>query len=322
MNGRMLLANFFGKKKIGVSAILLAFLVMPLVASQFYVALVTEMMIIALFALSLNLMLGYGGMVSFGHGVFLGIGAYSFALLLKNAGWPYLMAIAAAPVISGICALFIGWFCVRLTHLYFAMLTLAFTQIVYTILREWYTLTGGDDGLVNLPIPEFFMSSYNFYYIVLTIVIISTALIRLIISSPFGKALQALRDNPIRVESIGLTVKHYRLAAFIIAGFFAGLAGGLFGGLNHTASPAYANWIQSAEVLMMCLVGGIGNFSGPIVGAGLLLFLDKEIGRYTEYWSLVMGALLLFFVLFFRGGIMGFATKEFAKFLPSTEKRA
>jgi branched-chain amino acid transport system permease protein len=278
------------------------------VGSEFYITLITEIMIMALFSLSLNFMMGYAGMVSFGHAAFFGIGAYAFALLLSSAGLSYFLAMATAPVIAGISALIIGWFCVRLTHLYFAMLTLAFAQIVYTILCEWYALTGGDDGIINLPIPDFFMGTANYYYVVLVIVVSSIAIIRLMLISPFGKALQALRDNPVRTESIGLSVRRYQLIAFIIAGIFAGLAGGLLGGLNHKVFPTYAYWIQSTEVLIMCLIGGIKIFSGPIVGASLLLILNKEISNYTEYWALVMGILLLFFVLFFRGGIMGYVT--------------
>jgi branched-chain amino acid transport system permease protein len=308
--------------RVWLGGLILAFFLLPLGASEFYISLITEMLIMALFALSLNLLLGYGGMVSFGHAAFFAIGAYAFALLLKKAGWAYFLAMAAAPVAAGIGAAIIGWFCVRLTRLYFAMLTLAFAQIIYTILCEWHAFTGGDDGLINLPIPEFFMSTTHYYYLVLITVLVGVALIRLVISSPFGKALQALRDNPTRTESIGLNVRRYQWVAFAVAGFFAGLSGGLFGGLSHKVFPNSAHWIQSAEVLMMCLIGGIGNFSGPIVGASLLLFLDKEIGNYTEYWPLVMGALLLFFVLFFRGGIMGFISRAVGRFLKEPEMRS
>ena len=206
----------------------------------------------------------------------------------------------------------IGWFCVRLTHVYFALLTLAFAQIIHTIIFEWYDFTKGDNGIVDIRLPEILRSIPHYYYFSLIVVSLCIALLAMIIKSPFGKTLQAMRENPQRTESIGIPVRLYQLATFVLSGFFLGVAGSLFCGFNKNVFPDYAHWIKSTEMLVVCLLGGIYTFFGPIVGSIVYLFLDKVITGYTQFWPLVLGLIIIVLLLFLRGGIAGFIAERLA----------
>jgi branched-chain amino acid transport system permease protein len=258
-----------------------------------------------LFASSLNLLLGYTGLVCFGGAAYFGVGAYTAALILLKTNLPFPIALIAAPLFAAFFGLVIGWFCVRLTDIYFAMLTLAFGQLVFAIIFKWYDFTGGDDGLTEIPIPAFILSIHGCYYFVLTVSIISLILLWFIVNSPFGKTLQAIRENAERVEFIGVNVKRYKLIAFVIFSFFAGLSGALFCFFNHNVFPVYAGWMKGTEPLIMILLGGLYSFLGPYVGAIIFLVMEKLILAHTEYWPLCMGILLTFCVFFLRGGMLG-----------------
>ena len=299
-------------KAVGVIVVLAGFGALPIFFSTGWLSLITEMLILALAACGLNLMLGYAGMVSFGPAGFYAVGAYATALILTNTKLPFALAFVAGPVIAALVAIPIGWFCVRLTHVYFALLTLAFAQIIHTIIFEWYDFTKGDNGIVDIPMPEILRSIPHYYYFSLIVIAFCLALLWMIIKSPFGKTLQAMRENTQRAESIGIPVRLYQLSTFVLSGFFLGVAGSLFCGFNKNVFPNYAHWIKSTEMLVVCLLGGIYNFFGPIVGSIVYLFLDKVITGYTQFWPLVLGLIIILLLLFLRGGIAGFIAERMA----------
>lgn len=299
-------------KAVMILAVLACFFVFPLLLPVGWLSLVTEMLILALAASGLNLMLGYAGMVSFGPAGFYAVGAYATALILVYTKLPFALAFVAGPIVAALAAIPIGWFCVRLTHVYFALLTLAFAQIIHTIIFEWYDFTKGDNGIVDIPLPEILRSIPHYYYFSLIVVSLCIALLSMIIKSPFGKTLQAMRENPQRTESIGIPVRLYQLATFVLSGIFLGVAGSLFCGFNKNVFPNYAHWIKSTEMLVVCLLGGIYTFFGPIVGSIVYLFLDKVITGYTQFWPLVLGLIIIVLLLFLRGGIAGFISERLA----------
>jgi branched-chain amino acid transport system permease protein len=292
--------------RIELILVLALFLVLPLFLPSGWVSLVNEMLILSLAGCALNLMLGYAGMVSFGPAGLYAVGAYTTALFIIHTKVPFGIALMAGPLVAALVSLIVGWFCVRLTHVYFSLLTLAFSQIIHTIIFEWYGFTKGDDGIVNIPIPAFLNSIQSYYYFSLVIICIFMALLWMIVNSPFGKTLQALRENPERTEFIGIHVRRYQLSAFVLSGFFLGVAGSLFCCFNKNVFPNYAHWMKSTEMLVVCLLGGVYHFLGPFVGSIIYVLLDKIIPSYTEYWPLVLGLVVLALLLFLRGGIVGF----------------
>lgn len=286
------------------------FLVLPLFITEGWISLVIEILILSLAATGLNLMLGYAGMVSFGPAGFYAVGAYTTALVLMKTKLPFVLAFVSGPILTALLAVFIGWFCVRLTHVYFALLTLAFSQIIFTIIHGWYSFTKGDDGIVGVPIPDFLSSIYNFYYFNLIIIAGCIWFLWRIIKSPFGKTLQAIRENPQRALSVGINVHRYQLATFVLSGLFLGVAGTLFCTFSKNVFPNYAHWLKSTEMLVVCLLGGINVFWGPFVGSFIYQFLDNFISGYTLYWPLVLGTTIILLLLFLRGGIAGYVANR------------
>jgi branched-chain amino acid transport system permease protein len=300
--------------------VLVAAFFVPAAGSRFYTFLANDVVIWALFATSLNLLVGYTGLVSFGHAAYFGIGAYTTGILMKKAGVTFLLAFPAAGLMAAVFALVFGFFCVRLTKIYFAMLTLAFAQIVWAICFKWNEVTGGEQGMPEIPYPDFdwlervasvlpFLGGYRtseyFYFLTLVLVALCFWTLRRIVASPFGRMLTTIRENPERAEFIGVNVRRYELAAFVLAGFFAGLAGGLFGIFNRGVFPDFAYWTKSSEVLIMTLLGGMGAFYGPAVGAVALLWLNQQIISVTEYWPLILGSILVVLLFVFPGGLAG-----------------
>jgi branched-chain amino acid transport system permease protein len=292
----------------------------PASGSRFYVFLANDVLIWALFATSLNLLVGYTGLVSFGHAAYFGIGAYTTGILMKKLGAPFVLAFPAAGILAGAAALVFGFFCVRLTRIYFAMLTLAFAQIVWAICFKWNEVTGGEQGMPEIPYPSFdwvdrvaavlpWLGDYRIsdYYYFTTLILVGACLwvLRRIVDSPFGRMLTTIRENAERAEFIGVNVRRYELAAFVLAGVFAGLAGGIFGIFNRGVFPDFAYWTKSSEVLIMTLLGGMGTFYGPAIGALVLLWLNQQIVSYTQYWPLVLGLILVLLLFVFPGGIAG-----------------
>ena len=301
----------------GLVILIVAFFV-PAVGSRFYVFLANDIVIWALFATSLNLLVGVTGLVSFGHAAYFGIGAYTTGLLMKKLAVPFLLALPAAGLLAGAFALVFGFFCVRLTRIYFAMLTLAFAQIVWAICFKWNEVTGGEQGMPEIPYPDFdriaalpllggWRTAEYFYFLTLITVAICLWLLRRIVGSPFGRMLATIRENAERAEFIGVNVRRYELAAFVLAGAFAGVAGGLFGIFNRGVFPDFAYWTKSSEVLIMTLLGGMGTFYGPALGALVLILLNQQITSYTEYWPFVLGVILVVLLFVFPGGLAGAA---------------
>ncbi len=296
--------------------IFLVALSLPWIGSRYDTFLGTQIVIDALFAVSLNLLLGTTGLVSFGHVAYFGVGAYVCGILMKTWGVPFSLAFPAAGLGAALFALVSGYFCVRLTRIYFAMLTLAFSQIVWAVAYKWNAVTGGDQGIPGIPYPNLdWMSAIpgladlrideRFYLLTLVLVAISFAVIRRIIDSPFGRMLTTIRDNPERAAFIGVNVRGYELAVFVVAGGFAGFAGALYGIFSQGVFADYVFWSKSAEVMIMAILGGIDFFWGPPVGAFVLVWLNQQITDYTQYWSFVLGVMLLALLFGFPGGILG-----------------
>jgi branched-chain amino acid transport system permease protein len=289
---------------------------LPWIGSRYSSFLGTEIVIDALFAVSLNLLLGITGLVSFGHVAYFGIGAYVCGILMKTYGMPFIIAFPAAGLGAAAFSLIFGFFCVRLTKIYFAMLTLAFSQIIWAVCFKWNAVTGGDQGVADIPFPDMdwmnaipgvsdLTGNGRFYLLTLTLVALAIAAIGQITRSPFGRMLTAIRDNRERAAFIGLNVRAYELAVFVVAGGFAGLSGALYGIFTRGVFPDYVFWPKSAEVMIMTILGGMNYFWGPPVGALVLVWLNQEITNYTEYWPFVLGSMLLILLFALPGGVLG-----------------
>jgi branched-chain amino acid transport system permease protein len=283
----------------------LVLLVLPLLLPTFWVWMAVEIFAFALFAASLHLLMGQGGMVSFGHAAYFGLGAYGAALLLKWAGWPMPLAFLAAPVVAAVAAAVFGYFSVRLTSIYFAMLTLAFAQIVFAVVHQWDAVTGGDNGVLSVWPPPWLKSPTRYYYWALVFAGTGVVLLRLVAASPFGLALRAVRDHARRAEAVGINIRALQWTAFVVAGFFAGLAGAVFVFLKGSVFPVYTETPMSVQPLVMVLLGGIGAPAGPLIGAAAYKLLDTVITRYTDYWQVGLGGILIALVLAFPRGIAG-----------------
>jgi branched-chain amino acid transport system permease protein len=306
--------------------IFLAALTLPWVGSRYDTFLGTQIAIYALFAMSLNLLLGTTGLVSFGHAAYFGIGSYACGILMKTYGVPFSLAFPAAGLGAAAFALIFGFFCVRLTKIYFAMLTLAFAQIVWAICFKWNDVTGGDQGLPDVPFPdlgwiaalpgfEHMRIGEQFYVLALALVALCITALRRLTQSPFGRVLTAIRENPERAAFIGVNVRAYELAAFAIAGGFAGLSGALFGIFNRGVFADFVFWSKSADVMIMTILGGMQHFWGPAVGALVLTLLNQQITAYTEYWPFVLGTILVVLLFVFPGGILGALDATFSRLL-------
>ena len=296
--------------------VFLAASTVPWLGSRYDTFLAAQIAIDALFAVSLNLLLGTTGLVSFGHVAYFGVGAYVCGILMKTYGMPFVLAFPAAGIGAGVFALVSGYFCVRLIKLYFAMLTLAFSQIIWAICYKWNAVTGGDQGLPEIPYPDLHWMTLipgfgnlsigaRFYLLTLVLVAVSLAVLWRVVRSPFGRMLTTIRDNPERAAAIGLNVRAYELAAFVVAGAFAGLAGALYGIFSRGVFADYVFWSKSAEVVIMTILGGMGYVWGPPVGAFALVWLNQQITDYTQYWPFVLGVILLVLLFAFPGGIVG-----------------
>ncbi|HWO05990.1 MAG TPA: ABC transporter permease [Methylomirabilota bacterium] len=278
---------------------------LPLALPTFWISIAVEIFAFALFAASLHLLMAVGGMVSFGHAAYFGLGAYGAALLLKLAGLPMPAAFVAAPLVAALAAAVFGYFCVRLTSIYFAMLTLAFAQIVYAIVHQWDDVTGGDNGVLSVWPASWLASPGRYYYWALVATVAGIVLLRRVAASPFGLTLRAARDHARRAEALGVNIRALQWTAFVVAGFVAGIGGAVFAFLKGSVFPVYTESPMSVQPLVMVLLGGIASPSGPLIGAAVYKLLDTVITRYTDYWQLVLGAILVVLVLAFPRGIAG-----------------
>ena len=286
---------------------------LPWLLARYQLSILTDVLIFGLFALSLDLILGYTGMVSFGHAAYFGLGAYGSALVLLHFGQPIPVALLAGALLAGVVATPVAWFSTRATGIYFAMLTLAFAQFLYTVAYKWRDLTGGSDGIAGVPKTALFWggpslaSPRALYFVVAGAVVLSLVLCRILVRSPFGRALQAIRENERRFVSLGRDPRAFKMIVFVIAAFFAGLAGALFAPFRGFASPEVMFWVLSGQGLMMVVMGGVGTLVGPIVGAMVFILVQEILSSYTEHWMIFTGAIFVLMVIFLPGGLMGTA---------------
>ena len=297
--------------RLAIAAVVL--LALPLALSQFWTFIAIEVLAFALYAVSFNVLLGYGGMLSFGHAAFFGVGGYTAAILLKKAGLPPGLAFALVPfaalLMSALVALVIGIFSVRRSGIYFAMLTFAFQMLLYTIALKATSVTGGDDGLTGLKPPGLLAQPLYYYYYALAFVAGAIYVLYRLVSSPFGFTLRALRANARRVQYVGVNVRAHQLAAFVASGAFAGLAGSIFALSTGNVFPGWLDWTASATPIVMAVLGGVHTFLGPALGAAVYVVLEVMISGKTEYWPLAMGVIIVALVLAMPEGLSGFRRK-------------
>lgn len=303
-----------GKPYVMMAAALgVVLLALPLVTadSPYTTVLMIDLLVAALFAASLHFLMGPAGMHSFGHAAYFGLGAYGAALLVRASGMPMEMALVVAPLVAALGALVYGWFAVRLSGVYLAMLTLAFAQITWAITYQWDAFTGGSNGLTGVWPSEWLSDKRSYYYLTLVLVTLGVLFLRRVLFSPFGYSLRAGRDSVLRADAIGMDVKRMQWAAFVIAGAVAGLAGALYAFSKGSISPETLSVGKSVDGLVMVLLGGIQTLAGPVVGAITFTWLHDTVARNTDYWRAMLGAIILLLVLLFPQGIAGFV-KQFA----------
>ena len=286
----------------------LALTALPIVTagSPYTTVLMIDLLVAALFAASLHFIMGPAGMHSFGHAAYFGLGAYGAALLARSAGLPMEASLLLAPLVAALGALIFGWFAVRLSGVYLAMLTLAFAQIAWAITFQWDSFTGGSNGLTGVWPAPWLSSKINYYYLTLVLVAAGVLLLRRLLFSPFGYALRACRDSVLRADAIGMDVKRMQWAAFVVAGTFAGLAGAIYAFSKGSISPETLSVGKSVDGLVMVLLGGIQTLAGPVVGAITFSWLHDTVARNTDYWRAMLGTIILILVLLFPQGIAGF----------------
>jgi branched-chain amino acid transport system permease protein len=297
--------------------VLAALIVLPYVVPPYQTVLLSYGLVFAIAALGFNLLLGYTGLLSFGHSAYFGTGAYAVAFIVKYAKLESMEAFLLGGVVaSGLVAALFGLLCVRYTRIFFGILTMALSQVLWSLAFKFFWVTGGTDGL-RVPTPtllggtvragsdKFEFLSHRYYFYVLGVFVICVAVMWIIVHSPFGKALQAIRDNETRAEFVGVQVWHYRWVAFLISGMFTGVAGALWVPLNGLTTPDILHWTFSGKMVFFTVLGGFQTFFGPVVGAVIYNYLETYAVGYTVYWQLVLGIVLVAMVLALPAGIVG-----------------
>ncbi len=277
----------------------------PWVLPGYALEVAIQVLILALFATAFNLVFAETGLLSFGHAAFFGVGAYTSALLMQRASWPYLLTLPAAVGTAAALALLIGFFSVRTSRIYFTMLTLAFAQLVWAVVHKWYAFTGGDNGVTGLQPGQLWSDPHALYYLALLLTVVTFLLAVRLHLAPFGYALRAIRDNQARAEAVGLSPFGYLLAAFTLSGALAGAAGFLQVAWQRSAFPDFLYWTKSAEVIIATILGGAQSILGPSLGSLVFVELGAFVQSHTEYWPLVLGLVLLGLVLFLPRGLAG-----------------
>ena len=301
---------------------LLALLAVPeVVHSPAFLDFVIRVASMAMFATSLNLLVGGTGLVSFGHGLFYGLGAYAFALLMQRTGWPLWLAVLATLALNAVTALLVGGICIRLRAIYFAFVTLAMQMLLYSAIIAWSSLTGGDQGLQG-GIPRRVMlgfdlgAQHTLYVMSVVTMIVALMLMRHMSASPLGTSLRMIRDNEPRAAFLGIVVWRAKLTVFVISAVFASLGGVLAALFVSSAYPELANWTISGQAIFAVMLGGVSSFLGPLVGAAILLALNDVVGRFTEYNGLALGIVILVFTVGLRRGLLDFVTAWMARRRP------
>ena len=291
--------------------------VLPLVVPQHSLTILIEALILGLFAMSLDLLVGYCRLYSFGHAAAYGLGAYSYALILTYVPLPLPVGILLAVAVTILIAIPIAWICTRSTGVSFAMLTLAFAQLGYAMLFRFRDFTGGSDGLVGIPRHpgplgiDWFQSKLGYYYLVLVCLLGSYLLCRAIVRSPFGAVLAGIRENEPKTIALGYNTRAYKITTVVLAYGFGGLAGALYAAFAGFASPELFFCLTSGRVLIMVIVGGAGTLIGPILGGVSFVFLEHQLSQVTDLWPLIFGTIFMAFVMFAPQGIWGILTSRF-----------
>jgi len=286
----------------------------PLALPAFAMTLLTELLILGLFAMSLDLMVGYTRLISFGHVAAYGVGAYASGYMLLNSPLPLPIAVVLATVLTGALGIGVGWVCTLATGVSFSMLTLAFAQLLYAIAFKWTSVTGGSDGLAGIPRRPgpfgitLLATKAGFYYLVLACLLASLLICGRLVTSPFGAVLRGVRENEAKTLALGYNTRLYKIAVVAAAYAFGGLAGALYAPFAGFANTELLFWLLSGQVLIMVIVGGSGTLIGPILGAAFFLLLEHLLSSYTEAWGLFFGLVFIAFVLFAPHGIWGIAT--------------
>src|SRR5258705_7578908 len=280
----------------------------------FAMTLLTELVILGLFAMSLDLMVGYTRLVSFGHVAAYGFGAYASGYMLLNSSMPLPLVVLLATLLTGVVAIVVGWVCTLATGVSFSMLTLAFAQLLYAVAFKWTSVTGGSDGLAGIPRRpgpfglDAFISRSGFFYLVLIVLLGALAFCQALVRSPFGAVLRGIRENEAKTLALGYRTRRYKIAVVALAYGLGGLAGALYAPFAGFANTELLFWLLSGQVLIMVIVGGSGTLIGPILGAAFFLILEHQLSSYTEAWALFFGLVFIGFVLFAPQGIWGLAT--------------
>lgn len=293
--------------KFGISIVALA--LAPFFLSLFQIDLLSEILILAIFALSLNILVGFTGLISLGHAAFFGVGGYTAALIAQHVSSNLLVTMGLAIFAALLVAAVLGIFCIKVNGFYFLMLTLALSQMIYSFIHQSTSLTGGSNGLSGIPIPSIagfqFSHSVFIFYLTAFLFLVIYALVRIIVHSPFGKVLIGIRENETRVQSMGYNTSLYKYAAFILAGSVGGVAGAMYSYFNGFIAPSDVYWTMSGTALFMVIIGGAGTMLGPFLGAVLIVILETIISSYTELSMLIIGTVFIIFVIFFPKGIVG-----------------
>jgi branched-chain amino acid transport system permease protein len=308
----------------------IALVILPFVVPPYQTVLLSYGLVFAIAALGFNLLLGYTGLLSFGHSAYFGVGAYAVAFVVKYLKIDSMEVLLLAGILgSALVAALFGLLCVRYTRIFFGILTLALSQVLWSLAFKFFWVTGGSDGL-RVPTPTLLAGtvkigatagqdkldflSHRYYFYVLAIFVICVVLMWVIVHSPFGKALQAVRDNETRAEFVGVQVWHYRWVAFLISGIYTGLAGALWVPLNGLTTPEILHWTFSGKIVFFTVLGGFQTFFGPIVGAGIYNYLETYAVGHTVYWQMVLGVVLVVLVLALPAGIVGTAIRLMPRF--------
>jgi len=283
-----------------LAALVILLFLIPIASGEYTLILLTDVLVFALFAVSLHFMMGPGGLLSFGHAAYFGLGAYGAALLLLRGHVPMEAALPLAPLLSLAAAAVFGWFCVRLSGVYLAMLTLAFAQIAWSVAFQWDSVTGGSNGLIGVWPAAWLAGKTAYYFLALAVCAAAIALLWRVLGSPFGYALRAGRDSPLRADAIGIDVRRVQWVAFMAAGLAAGVAGALYAFSKGSISPETLSVGRSVDALVMVLLGGVQTLTGPAWGAALFTWLQDTLSREFAYWHAAIGAVILVLVLLRR----------------------
>ena len=308
---RMEKKDSWTKRSWWLGLLVIFFFAAPAILTEFYLTIMCEALVMGMLALSFNLLFGYMGQLSFGQAAFYGLGGYTVAMLITKAQFNFWLSLGAGVLVAALFGLVVGYFCVRLRGIYFAVLTLAFGQLIFFIVFKWHNFTGGDDGIQGVFPPALLKSPIVYYYFILIVFLLSAFILWRILESPFGQTIKSMRENSERTEFLGINIARYQLITFVIAAALAGLAGAIWVPFYRSVAPSYLMWIKSGEPVMAAILGGPSTFFGPILGMFIMTFFHAWVLGFTYFWPVIMGAMILVIIFLLPGGILGYAQERF-----------